>query len=173
MDLSFFPVRGYARQCDVSPLYRAQYAYCPSDGRASDSRNDPIAVWDNERRLEISDRTGKRGKLKGYCDRVNERIQGMAGDYSEKYVPPWLRGAHGNDTLYHDTLCVAIATLDRYSINTNIQKGNLFRGSSEIVSSYLQCCETSADSCIFNSTKTKRSRKIHPLARLKRNLNTL
>lgn len=128
MDLSFFPVRGYARQCDVSPLYRAQYAYCPSDGRASDSRNDPIAVWDNERRLEISDRTGKRGKLKGYCDRVNERIQGMAGDYSEKYVPPWLRGAYGNDTLYHDTLCVAIATLDRYSINTNIQKGNLFRG---------------------------------------------
>lgn len=117
MDLSFFPVRGYERQCDVSPLYRAQYAYCPSDGRASDSRNDPIAVWDNERRLEISDRTGKRGKLKGYCDRVNERIQGMAGDYSEKYVPPWLRGAYGNDTLYHDTLCVAIATLDRYSIN--------------------------------------------------------
>lgn len=89
MDLSFFPVRGYARQCDVSPLYRAQYAYCPSDGRASDSRNDPIAVWDNERRLEISDRTGKRGKLKGYCDRVNERIQGMAGDYSEKYVVAW------------------------------------------------------------------------------------
>lgn len=68
---------GDTRQCDVSPLYGAQYAYCLSDVRASDSRNvnrrtntryaTILAVRDNEQRLEISNRTG-RGKLKGYCN---------------------------------------------------------------------------------------------------------